>query len=210
MNISDRSARLKILGKPAVLFLCTCLLSLLCLLWGTGCSNDTRRLALWNAGVQDGGFEFSFCQKELDEAEEESLAEKIKEQDFRTGFFFGSSESYNFTDLINYIDIDKESEISTFNANGEEKKSETKLEDFLELDGGSISSAAASLFSEVGIGAGTLVWTFTDAEGRYHSENCMNAKNNSSSENGRALQDDAISQSSLECSQSALVLCLAK
>ena len=208
INMLNTNTINKTLSKPLIFPFCTCLLSLSLL--GSACSSDSQRVGLWNAGLRDGGFEFNFCQQQLDEAEEDSLAQKVKDQDFSTGFFLGSSDSYNFTDIINYIGVDNKSRITTFDPNGAESRSETQMEDFLELEDGDISSAATSLFSVVGITTGTSVWTFTDAAGVYHSENCMNAKSRNSSEKGRIMQADAISQASFECSQSAVILCVAK
>lgn len=183
-------------------------------LLGILCSSDPSRIALWNAGSKDGSFGFNFCQGELDqelnEDEENKLLQNIKNQDFSVAFFLGSSDSYNFVDLVHFINVDKKSKITSFDSNGAENKSEIKIEDILKLEDGNISSDALSLFREIGVAQTASVWAFTDGAGAYHSENCMKAKSNDSDAKGRVLRDNAISQESIECSQSALVLCIAK
>ena len=176
---------------------------------GVACSNDSQRVALWRAGSEDGNFGFGLCQQKLDE-EEGALSQSIKTEGFSVGYFFGSTNSYNFIDLIKHIGVDKESKISTFDLDGVVNKGETKIEDFLVLSDGNISSSGLSLLNALGVTGAQSVWSFSDAAGAYHSENCMDAKNNSSAEKGRALQGSVISQSSIECSVNALVLCMAK
>ena len=178
-------------------------------LLGGGCSSNPKRVALWNAGLQDGNFEFSFCQTKLDE-NDEVIPQGLRRARFRTGLFFGSTDSYNFVDILKELDRNEGSEISTFDSNGIENESNVRIDDFLQLENGRISSDALALFAVLGVVTTASIWSFTDATGTYHNENCLNAESNNSSENGRTLMNDVISQASKDCSTSALLICIAK
>ena len=208
-NRKQKKGKLKTYSSWLCLFFRLFLPLLLPVLLGTACSNESKRIALWSSGAQDGNFEFDFCQKELD-LKENVVTEAVHEADFRTSFLFASTDSYDLVSMLDFIGVDKEAKLSSFDSNGVENKGDVKAEDFFKIEEGKISSDALSLFGTIGVAATSAVWSFTDDAGTYHSENCMDAKNNSSDENGRALRGDNISESSIQCSARSTVICISK
>ncbi len=174
------------------------------------CSRNDTKIAIWSGGPQDGIFGFNFCQNQL-ETGKTDLDEALRKDDYVAASIFASTNKRKFRNLVNSLGLDKDDEITIYVSTGDKLETTTKIEEFSTLRSGSVSAVAMNLISQTAaITSTTNIWSFTDSNGDYHNDNCENADDNSSSKMGRVMRGRVISQASIDCSQTAQIICIGK
>ena len=179
------------------------------------CKSDSIPMAVWSGGLKSGNFGFDYCQKimnnEDDENNQSRLAEVLIEEGYKRSIYFGSTDKQPFEDLESALDVENDTVINIFSSDGNKTElKDTKVEDFFSFSNSQISTVAADIISQIGISSSSNIWAFSDENGDYHNDNCEGATSNSSEVKGRILKSRDLNHSDIDCSDSAYVVCLSK